>query len=183
MKRSCRYRAPATEYALLGVIVMFCVPALRGTAWCRGSHRQVPGVSYTAKKPSLAAPLVWRAAVEACLSASELAVHLRNFDAAVQWDAVRCAAGPAGEPSGSQCHLDMLQAGPFLGCCPIRKHVFVQPLCKPGVRSCLVGAVAATHAACSHRSKACQCPCSCRCACRVHGRPSPYTPSGGSFLG
>ena len=48
-------------------------------------------MSYTAKKPMVAAPFSWRAAVEASLSASELAVHLRSFDAAVQWDAVRCA--------------------------------------------------------------------------------------------
>ena len=47
-------------------------------------------MSYTAKKPSLAPPWGWRAAVEAASSASDLALHLRGFDAAVQWDAVRC---------------------------------------------------------------------------------------------
>ena len=35
--------------------------------------------------------MAWRASVEACHSASELALRLRSLDAAIQWDAIKCA--------------------------------------------------------------------------------------------
>ena len=60
-------------------------------AWCRGSNKVVPGVNYGAKKPTVTPLMAWRAAVESSHSASELAMHLRAFDAAIQWDAIKCA--------------------------------------------------------------------------------------------
>ena len=57
----------------------------------RGSQKAILGVTYAAKKPQITPLMAWRAAVETSHSASELAMNLRALDAAVQWDAVKCA--------------------------------------------------------------------------------------------
>ena len=49
----------------------------------------MPGLVYAAKKPGIAQQLQWRAAAQAVLSCPELALQLRELDAAVLWEGLK----------------------------------------------------------------------------------------------
>ncbi len=49
----------------------------------------MPGLVYAAKKPGIAQRLQWRAAAQAALSCPELALQLRDLDAAVLWEGLK----------------------------------------------------------------------------------------------
>ncbi|BDA48817.1 probable pH-interacting protein at C-terminar half [Coccomyxa sp. Obi] len=55
----------------------------------QGGRKRVPGLVYAAKKPGIAQRLQWRAAAQAALSCPELALQLRDLDAAVLWEGLK----------------------------------------------------------------------------------------------
>lgn len=56
---------------------------------CRSGRKPIPGLVYSQKAPGMAPRQRWIADVQAAITCPELAVALRQLDAAVLWDAVK----------------------------------------------------------------------------------------------
>lgn len=56
---------------------------------CRGGRKRVAGLVYAAKRPGIAQRLQWRAAAQAAQSCPELALQLRDLDAAILWEGLK----------------------------------------------------------------------------------------------